>query len=123
MVIILGFYKRKAGLTHEQFCHHWKNVHGPLIRSIPDIDKYLVRYVQHHLTPDSGYPTPEGMDFDGFSEAWFVDTDARDALFELDFFKAEVIDDERKFIDMDATRWITLDEQHVMIAGPPGLAK
>ena len=30
MVIVLGFYKRKPGLTHEEFCRHWLDIHAPL---------------------------------------------------------------------------------------------
>lgn len=118
MIIGLGFYKRKAGLTHAQFSDHWTNIHGPLIRAIPGIEKYLVRYVQHHLTADSSYPTPDGIDFDGFSEAWFPSLEARDKLFSLPFFLKEVIDDERRFIDMEAKRWIVVDEQREIIRGP-----
>lgn len=31
-VSIVAFMKRKPGLTHEQFYHHWVNVHGPLVK-------------------------------------------------------------------------------------------
>jgi len=120
MVIVLGYYKRKPGITHEQFCNHWLNVHGPLIKEIPNIDKYVLRYVQHHLTPDSHYPAPEGMDFDGFSEAWFPSLEARSELFSLPFYLKECIADERLFLDMDATRWVVTDDQEVIMAGPGG---
>ncbi len=118
MVVLLGFYKRKAGLTHDQFSHLWFTRHAPLIKTIPGIEKYLVRYVQHHLSPDSQYPTPDGIAFDGFSEVWFTSVEARDELFSSPFFLKDVIDDESKFIDMDATRWIVMDEQKVIIPGP-----
>lgn len=117
MIINLGFYKRRADLTHEQFAAHWTGVHGPLIRSIPDIDKYLFRYVQHHIVPEPGHEVPGGMDFDGFSEAWFPSLEARDALFALPFFQDKVIEDETRFIDMAATRLYLLDEQRTMIRG------
>jgi hypothetical protein len=44
VTILLGFYKRKPGTTHEQFENHWRNVHGPMIRDLPGIEKYLLRY-------------------------------------------------------------------------------
>lgn len=121
MIINLGYYKRKPGLTHAEFSEHWRDVHGPLIRRIPNIDRYLLRYVQHHLTPDPTQPIPPGMDYDGFSEAWFPSLEARAELFALPFFQAEVIADERRFLDMDATRWSVIDRQETMIAGQPGL--
>jgi EthD domain len=54
MLITLGFYKRKPGLTREQFSKHWREVHGPLIANDPILSKYLKRYVQHHCVPSSG---------------------------------------------------------------------
>ena len=117
MIINLGFYKRRADLTHAQFASHWTGVHGPLIRAIPDIGKYLFRYVQHHIVPEPGHEVPGGMDFDGFSEAWFYNIEARDALFALPFFQTEVIADEAKFIDMAATRLYLMDEQRTIIRG------
>lgn len=117
MIINLGFYKRRADLTHEQFASHWTGVHGPLIRSIPDIGKYLFRYVQHHIVPEPGHDVPGGMNFDGFSEAWFYSIEARDALFALPFFQKEVIEDETRFIDMAATRLYLMDEQRTIIRG------
>lgn len=122
-IIILGFYKRKPGLTHEEFSRHWSQIHGPLIRSLPDIDKYLIRYVQHHLVPkdtgSSDTPSPENGDleiYDGFSEAWWVDEKAQEQLYVTDMFK-EVQKDEEEFLDMNATRWITRDSQKVIIKG------
>jgi len=117
MIINLGFYKRRSDLTHEQFANHWTGVHGPLIRSIPHIDTYLFRYVQHHIVPEPGHALPGGMEFDGFSEAWFYSLEARDALFALPFFQKEVIEDEARFIDMSATRLHLIDEQRTIIRG------
>jgi uncharacterized protein (TIGR02118 family) len=119
MIISLGFYKRRPGLTKNQFSNHWANIHGPLIRSIPNLNRYLTRYVQHHLTPDDLYPVPAGMEFDGFSEVWFTSHEAKKQLFADEFFKSKVVADEALFIDMAATRWIVMDEPRVMIDSPP----
>ena len=125
MFVVLGYYKRGPDLTHEQFSHHWRNVHGPLMRKIAEKDPYLVRYVQHHLSPDTSYvvdpntkhdSNSEG--YDGFSEAWFVSEEARDKWANLPIFKSEGIEDEKQFLDLAATRWVVRDEQHVIIAGP-----
>lgn len=123
MLIILGFYQRRPDLTVSQFRSHWRDVHGPLIRGIADEHPLLLRYVQHHLTPDTDYPFHPGVEvgaqggFDGFSEGWFADEQARDRFFALPIMKTEVIEDERKFIDVTATRWVTLDSQHIIIPG------
>ena len=127
MLIILGFYKRRADLSVEQYRTHWRDVHGPLIKGIADEHGLLLRYVQHHLSPDDTYPIQAGVisgtdgGFDGFSEAWFADEAARDAFFALPTMKAETLEDELQFIDVSATRWVTLDSQHTIISGPPEL--
>lgn len=130
MLIVLGFYRRKAGLTQEQFWRHWRDVHGPLIRSIAVEHPYLVRYVQHHLSSDADYPVFPGMSFDGstaaydgFSEGWFVDRQARDSFFALPVFQGAVQEDERCFIDVEATRWVVTDSQHTIICGDDDLVK
>ena len=111
MIRFLGFYKRKPGLTHEQFNHHWMTIHGPLVRNVPGGGQYLKKYIQHHLTPDPINPTE--FVYDGFSEGWFESFEARDAFIQLPGVQKEVVEDEAKFIDLTATRWMVLDE-HVL---------
>ena len=125
MFIVLGFYKRRPDLTHEQFSHHWRNVHGPLMQRIARTHPYMIRYVQHHLSPDSDYPVPAGATsdtttqvYDGFSEAWFENKESRDKWFALPVFKTEGAEDARQFLDMNTSRWAVIDEQHVIIPGP-----
>lgn len=115
MLISLGFYKRKPGLTHEQFSRHWREVHGPLIRSHPETPKYLRRYVQHHIGPGHGFPGTQPLEFDGFSESWFDSVEARQSLHALAFFQQQVIPDEHNFIDMRQTRVLMFDRQVVQI--------
>jgi len=115
MIITLGFYKRKPGLTLDQFHAHWRDVHGPLIAGIPDVGKYIKRYVQHRMVPSEGWPGVGPLDYDGFSEVWFPSLDARKELHALDYFQTEMLADERAFLDMDATRILMFDNQTVQI--------
>jgi uncharacterized protein (TIGR02118 family) len=115
MLITLGFYKRKPGLTHEEFSHHWREVHGPLIANHPVMSKYIKRYVQHHMTPGANWPNVGPLDYDGFSESWWESIEARREMHALPVFRNEMIEDERKFLDMEATRILMFDTQHVMI--------
>jgi uncharacterized protein (TIGR02118 family) len=114
MLISLGFYKRKPGLTREEFSRHWRQVHGPMIANNPDIRKYVKRYVQHHFEPSTGWPDVGSLDYDGFSESWFESADTRKQLYTLPFF-SELVADERKFIDMSVTRILMFDHQVVQI--------
>jgi uncharacterized protein (TIGR02118 family) len=115
MLITLGFYKRRPGLTREQFSRHWREVHGPLIVSNPILSKYLRRYVQHHCVPSSGWPNVGDLEYDGFSESWFDSLEARKEMHALPYFQSEMIADEHKFLDMNATRILMFDNQVVQI--------
>jgi uncharacterized protein (TIGR02118 family) len=117
MLIVLAFYKRKAGITRNQFSDHWRNVHGPLFARFPDRERYLIRYVQHHLSSDSNYPVPAGCEFDGFSEAWFTSAQAREEMFKTEYYLNTCYPDNDLFLDMKATRWVVFDEPNVVIGG------
>lgn len=115
MLISLGFYKRKPGLTHEQFSDHWRSVHGPMIRNHPDVAKFIQRYVQHHIAPGHGFPGTQPLDFDGFSESWFESVGARQRMHAHPFFSQQVVADEHNFIDMTQTRVLMFDTQVTQI--------
>lgn len=59
----LGFQRRKAGLSPEQFVAHWVNVHAELAKRLPRLRRYAINVIDRNRYPDLGY--------DGFSELWF----------------------------------------------------
>ncbi|PWT75838.1 MAG: EthD family reductase [Proteobacteria bacterium] len=59
----LGFQRKKAGLTHEQFVAHWVNVHAQMAKHLPGLRRYSVNVIDRTRFPNFGY--------DGFSELWF----------------------------------------------------
>ena len=67
----VGFVRRKAGTTVEDFQRHWLDVHGPLGAAIPG----MRRYVQSHsrLAAYEGGGEPQ---WDGIGITWFDDTAA-----------------------------------------------
>ncbi|HEY2257959.1 MAG TPA: EthD domain-containing protein [Variovorax sp.] len=115
MLISLGFYQRKPGLTHEQFSAWWRERHGPLIRNRPEVSCFIKRYVQHHIEPGRGFPGTQPLPFDGFSESWFESVEARQQMHAHPFFREQVIPDEANFIDMTQTRVLMFDHQVVQI--------
>ncbi len=115
MLITLGFYKRKPGLTREEFSRHWQEVHGPLVASNPVLSKYIRRYVQHHCVPGSGWPTMAELGYDGFSEIWFDSLEAYEEMRALPDFQQELIENEHRFLDMSATRILMFDRQVVQV--------
>jgi uncharacterized protein (TIGR02118 family) len=74
MIKTLSLLTRRAELTHEQFVHHWLNIHGPLAHAIPG----LRRYVQSHITEERSRPDIPTTDVavDGIAELWFDDAAA-----------------------------------------------
>ncbi|WP_295224610.1 EthD domain-containing protein [uncultured Brevundimonas sp.] len=118
MFVVLGFYKRKSGLTHEQFSEYWRDVHGPMIRNHPEVSRHIKRYVQHHISPnDMGATTALG--FDGFSETWYESRADREALQRSSAFLNEIVPDEAEFLDLSATRTSMFDHQVVQIGSAP----
>ncbi|WP_409019401.1 EthD domain-containing protein [Brevundimonas vesicularis] len=114
MLVVLGFYKRKPGTTHEEFSNYWREVHGPLIRNHPDAMRYMKRYVQHHLdTSDMGVTTP--LEFDGFFEVWYESREDRGAPRASRGFLEDIVPDEELFLDLSKTRTAMFDSQVVQI--------
>ena len=73
MIKMICFIKRKVGLSLEDFREHWLHSHGPLVASLPDFRRHIVRYEQN-CRLDSDYERDEGSaseGFDGVTVQWF----------------------------------------------------
>ncbi|HZP35423.1 MAG TPA: EthD domain-containing protein [Methylomirabilota bacterium] len=71
MIKRISLLARKEGMTREQFTRHWLEVHAPLARSVPGLE----RYVQSHILEEferADIPTVPGQ-IDGIAELWFED--------------------------------------------------
>lgn len=109
MVKLVAFFRRKNGLTPEQFQQHWHTNHAELVVR----QKGMRRYVQNH-TLLSGYERGE-PDYDGVAEAWFDSTEAMKALAPTSEYAA-VRADEANFID-PASMGVVLTEEVVIVDG------
>jgi uncharacterized protein (TIGR02118 family) len=67
---LLALWKRKAGLSLDDFRAHLLSTHGPLHLQLPGLRRYLVNLVR-----DSYYAVGEAR-FDAVTQAWFDDADA-----------------------------------------------
>ena len=113
MIILLGFYCKKPGLTAEEFSNHWRDVHGPLFK-VPQITQYVRRYVQHHvriIAPGRN----RSMDFDGFSEVWFDSKEDSVSFASEPYFLETIVPDEAMFLDPSRTMVLMRDKQSVQI--------
>lgn len=120
MLITLGFYKRKPGLSVEEFRHIWSVEYGTLYRTRPEITKYLRRYVQHRLSPQTDWPS-QFVGFDGFSEAWFDSAEDRKAMQALPFYKEVLSPKMAEFLDLENSKFAAYDDQVYQVGGEPPL--
>jgi uncharacterized protein (TIGR02118 family) len=107
MIKILYCVTKKAGLTHEEFFHYWKNVHGPIGARIPGLRKL----VQSHRVMIRG--DHRKADYDGVAELWFDDADSLLAARQSPEWKAST-SDEANFIDHKKVAYL-VSEEHVIV--------
>lgn len=121
MLVVLGFYNRHPSLSWQQFSDHWRNVHGPLIASTAAARKYMKRYVQHHIRPEQDFGDKLALGFDGFSETWYEDADARKSMRADPVWQELIVADDHRFLDMTRTRTMMYDTPVVQISGGQAL--
>lgn len=114
-LVVLSFYKRRVGMSHDDYIAYWRDVHGPLLRDTPEISRYLSRYVQHDLRANDAQSTVAHLEFDGMSEVWYKEGADRKALLAEPFFLERIVPDEQNFIDMTATRYSVYSSPSLMI--------
>ena len=110
MVKIAAFFKRKPGMSIEDFQSYWRTTHADIVVKLLGIR----RYVQSH-TILSGYRKGEPI-YDGMAELWFDNTDAMRAQAGTPEFTA-VRADEPNFMDV-ASQGSIITEEHVIKDGP-----
>jgi len=68
---VVWFARFLDGMTREEGRRHWREIHGPLGRAVPQIETY----VQSHATQALGaVGTTDGpLGFDGYSCCWYED--------------------------------------------------
>ena len=110
MVKLIAFFKRKPGLSVEEFQKHWRTHHAELVTR----QHGLRRYVQNH-TLSSAYRDGEPV-YDGVAEAWFDNTESMRKIAPSAEYRA-VREDEANFIDADSIDSVITDE--VMIVDGP----
>jgi len=110
MVKALSFFRRKPGMSVEEFQGYWRAHHPDVVLELPGIR----RYVQSH-TLRSGYRKGIPI-YDGIAEVWFDDTAAMRALAGTDVYAA-VRADEARFID-HSTMGLIITEEHVIKDAP-----
>jgi uncharacterized protein (TIGR02118 family) len=120
VVKLLFCLRRRPELSAEEFLRYWKENHAPLVGGHADTLR-MRRYVQAHtissptsdaLRASRGAPEP----FDGVAELWW--DDARDideavATREGRAAARALLEDERRFIDLDRSPLWLADEYEI----------
>jgi len=105
MIALIVAAKRRADLTAEQFADHWINRHAPLVLSVPEFARHLIRYVLHPHDPEGeGQALVLGgaSEYDGVGELWFENHAAMIAAFNEPRYLEIIRPDEDRFLDRDA---------------------
>jgi uncharacterized protein (TIGR02118 family) len=103
VIKLIAFFKRKAGLSVEEFQEYWRTRHADLVIR----QKGLRRYLQNH-TLLSSYRVDEPV-YDGVAEAWFDDTESLRKNGRSIEYRA-VREDEANFIDPDSIESLLTNE-------------
>ncbi|ACY83811.1 EthD family reductase [Edwardsiella piscicida] len=78
MITRMGIVSRRQDLSREQFLHHWREVHAPIVCAMTGIRRYQQNRVvdcrQHGI--QFAHDEHETLKADGFSELWFDDLHA-----------------------------------------------
>jgi uncharacterized protein (TIGR02118 family) len=116
--------RRRPDLTPEEFRRYWRDVHAPLVAARAEV-LGIRRYVQLHTVDapglhaalrrrNGGAPEP----WDGVAELWFDSVEAMrgNDSDEARLASAELLADERNFIDLPASP-MCLGEVVEVVAG------
>ena len=123
MIKLVFCLRRRPELSRDEFQTYWRTTHAALV-SERAAAIGAVRYVQVHTAHDDlnemlratrGGPEP----YDGVAELWFENRESLVASFGTDEARlagAELLQDEREFIDL-ASSPIWLADEHVVVPG------
>ncbi|WP_029619442.1 EthD domain-containing protein [Pseudorhizobium marinum] len=102
-------FKRKQGLSVEAFRAYRRDVHAPLLLSIPEA-KLIRRFVVSLPVQAPHWPEPS---FDALVEGWFDSMEGIDALYLSENFQTKVDPDHINFIDLRTVQRM-ICEEHVV---------
>ena len=103
--------KRRQGMSHDEFKRYQREVHRPLLMSIPEAKRYIRRFVVSYPVAAPDY---SGPDYDCVVEAWFDSIEDMNALYFSDNFLIKVDPDHENFIDLSAYGRIVTNEDVVL---------
>jgi len=106
MIKVVYCFRKRAGISDEDFDRYWRDVHGQLGARIPGLRR-LVQSRAIRLQADAREP-----DFDGVAELWFEDEAALLRARASEEWKQSTRD-ETSFLDPSSTRYAVTEERTV----------
>lgn len=115
MIKIIGFTKKKEGLSIDEFSSYWQEKHAPLGFEILPDDIRIARYVHHYAVPMEGLGEPH---FDGVAEFGFDDMDMfrKWSAWFLGDGGQPLRDDEKNFMDSSSALVVMVEERVIIPA-------
>lgn len=112
MVKLIAGLKRKPGMTRAEFHRYWRDVHAPLVQTIPEFFGLVRKYVQSHAlggerSEAAGFPRSE---FDGVVELWFDSPEDVEKAYTAARYLEVIRPDEQNFIDLASVKIVIAEE-------------
>lgn len=98
-------------MTHEEFVRYQREVHRPLLMSIPEARRYIRRFVVSYSIRAPDY---SGPDYDSVVEGWFDSMEDMNALYFSENFLSKVDPDHGNFMDLSAYGRVVAEEEVVI---------
>lgn len=105
MIKFFGLLPKREDVTDEFFHDHWRTVHGPMVRYISGIKKY----VQAHRQPLSVEPF-QVSPYEGLAEGWFPSLDDVAGFGSDPGYLEHAAIDEPNFINMAGIGFVAVEE-------------
>lgn len=102
----MSFFRRRSGLSAEDFAHHWKVVHAPIALSIPALERYEQNIVLSRHEPEGSRLATRAID--GICRLRFGDATAMQGVMSPQMVAA-LKEDEAKFLEDLCT--VTLESE------------
>jgi len=116
---VIAMYKRKPGLSAEQFRHHYETSHAPMsMRLFPFMTDYRRNYIRAH--PDQHDSAANRFDFDVITEMTFKSPSDYERMLQQmtdPAIREAVEQDEIQFMDRSAAVFLIVDEKCTPIPG------
>lgn len=110
MIKMIITIKRREGMTHEEFVRYQREIHRPLLMSIPEAGQYIKRFVVSYPIAAPDY---SGPDYDSVVEGWFESMEDMNALYFSKNFLEKVAPDHKNFMDLSGYGRIVCEEDVV----------